>query len=274
MLGGLAAVIATLVRDGRRLGRAMAHGARSAKGLEESQRMAAMGHLTLGVAHDVNNLLQVIRGNLELIAPEVENNPAAWGRLEDAIHGSDLAAKLTTQLMALARRQPLAPEVIDLGRVCRELSELLKRTLGESITVETVMAPNLWPTLAEEAQVESAILNLALNARAAMPGGGRLTLRLENAVLSPVEARELDLKGREFILIVVEDTGEGMAPAVLERAFEPFFTTKAEGAGTGLGLSLVRDFARRSMGAVRIESGVGMGTRVRIWLPRAQAPRA
>jgi PAS domain S-box-containing protein len=240
--------------------------------LRESQRMEAIGQLTGGVAHDFNNLLQVIRGNLELLLPTVENDPAALRRVEHAILGADRAAQLTAQLLAFARRQPLTPEVIDLTRLALEMSELLKRTLGEPILVETAVAPDLWPTLADTAQVESAILNLSLNARAAMPGGGKLTLRFENAVLRPDQAAELELEGRDFVTVDVEDTGEGMSPEVLDRAFEPFFTTKPEGKGTGLGLSMVYGFVRQSKGAVRIESRLNAGTRVRIWLPRAHAP--
>jgi signal transduction histidine kinase len=154
------------------------------------------------------------------------------------------------------------------------MSELLKRTLGESILMETAVAPDLWPTIADTAQVESAILNLALNARAAMPGGGKLTLRFDNTVLGAAEAAEMELEGQEFVVIEVGDTGEGMTPEVLSRAFEPFFTTKGNGKGTGLGLSMVYGFVRQSKGAVRIESRLNAGTRVFIWLPRAQVVEA
>ncbi len=242
---------------------------RAEKRLRESQRMEAIGQLTGGVAHDFNNLLQVIRGNLELLLPAVENDPAARRRVEHAMLGADRAAQLTAQLLAFARRQPLTPEVIDLSRLALEMSELLKRTLGDPILVETAVAPDLWPTLADTAQVESAILNLALNARAAMPEGGKLNLRFENAILSPAEAADLELEGQDFVMIDVEDTGKGMTPEVLNRAFEPFFTTKPAGKGTGLGLSMVYGFVRQSKGAVRIESRLETGTRVRIWLPRA-----
>jgi PAS domain S-box-containing protein len=242
--------------------------------LRDSQRMEAIGQLTGGVAHDFNNLLQVIRGNLELLLPAVENDPAARRRVEHAILGADRAAQLTTQLLAFARRQPLTPEVIDLARLALEMSELLKRTLGESILMETAVAPDLWPTIADTAQVESAILNLALNARAAMPGGGKLTLRFDNTVLGAAEAAEMELEGQEFVVIEVGDTGEGMTPEVLSRAFEPFFTTKGNGKGTGLGLSMVYGFVRQSKGAVRIESRLNAGTRVFIWLPRAQVVEA
>jgi PAS domain S-box-containing protein len=247
---------------------------RAERRLRESQRMEAVGQLTSGVAHDFNNSLQVIRGNLELLLTAVENDPDAQRRVENAILGADRAAQLTAQLLAFARRQPLVPEIVDLTRLALEMSELLKRTLGQLINVETDVAADLWPTLADHAQVESAILNLALNARAAMPGGGKLNLRFGNAVLEPGEAEELDLEGNEFVLIDVEDTGEGMSPEVLERAFEPFFTTKPEGMGTGLGLSMVYGFVRQSKGAVRIESRLKVGTRIRIWLPRAQWPQS
>lgn len=242
--------------------------------LRESQRMEAIGQLTGGVAHDFNNLLQVIWGNLELLQPYVEGDPTAKRRLEHAIMGADRAARLTTQLLAFARRQPLAPEVIDLTHLTRNMSELLHRTLGDSVKVETAIADSLWPVLADPAQVESAILNLALNARAAMPGGGRLTLRVENAVLSDDEAGEFELAGGDFVLIAVADTGEGMTPEVLARAFEPFFTTKSDGKGTGLGLSMVYGFVRQSKGLVRIDSRPGEGATVRIWLPRSDQARA
>jgi len=243
---------------------------RAEERLRESQRMEAIGQLTGGVAHDFNNLLQVIRGNLELLLPAVQNDPAATRRVEHAILGADRAAQLTAQLLAFARRQPLTPEVIDLSLLALEMSDLLKRTLGDPIVVETEVAPDLWPTLADTAQVESAILNLALNARAAMPEGGKLNLRFENAILSPAEAADLELEGLDFVMIDVGDTGEGMTPEVLNRAFEPFFTTKPAGKGTGLGLSMVYGFVRQSKGAVRIESRLDAGTRVRIWLPRAK----
>jgi PAS domain S-box-containing protein len=235
-----------------------------------SQRMEAVGQLTGGVAHDFNNLLQVIQANLELLAPSI-TDPKARARLESALHGADRAASLTRQLLAFARRQPLEPVPLNLGRMLSDLAELLRRTLGEAVEVETVVAAGLWDTLADPAQVESAILNLALNARDAMPGGGRLTLELSNSVLDEAYVRGAqDIQPGQYVLLAVSDTGEGMDPEVLGRVFEPFFTTKPDGKGTGLGLSMVYGFVKQSNGHVQVYSEPGQGTTVRIYLPRTR----
>jgi PAS domain S-box-containing protein len=238
-----------------------------------SQRMEAVGQLTGGVAHDFNNLLQVIQANLELLAPAV-TDPKPRARLDNALRGADRAASLTRQLLAFARRQPLEPAPINLGRMLGDMAELLRRTLGEAIEVETVVSAGLWDTLADPAQVESAVLNLALNARDAMPAGGRLTLELSNAVLDEAYVRGVqDIQPGQYVLLAVSDTGEGMGPEVLGRVFEPFFTTKPDGKGTGLGLSMVYGFVRQSNGHIQIYSEPGQGTTVKIYLPRTrQAP--
>ena len=238
--------------------------------LRRAQRMEAVGHLTGGVAHDFNNLLQVIRGNLELIAPAVAGDQQASQRVKNALHGANRAAELTRQLLAFARRQPLEPQVVNLGRLVTNMAELLRRTLGESVEVETVIAGGLWNTLADPAQVESALLNLALNARDAMGAGGQLTVEIINAVLDEsYTRRDVEIEPGQYVLMAVSDTGHGMSPETAARVFEPFFTTKGEDKGTGLGLSMVYGFVKQSNGHVQIYSEVGHGTTVKIYLPRA-----
>jgi PAS domain S-box-containing protein len=244
---------------------------RAEERLTQSQRLESIGQLTGGVAHDFNNLLQVIRGNLELLIPVVDHHADARRRLDNAIHGADRAAQLTSHLLAFARRQPLAPQVVDLSRQVRTTAELLKRTIGEGVDLAIEIGSDLWPTLVDPAQVESAILNLALNARDAMSAGGRLVIRVENAALDDRAAADLEIAPGDFVCISVCDTGEGMAPEVLTHVFEPFFTTKSDGKGSGLGLSMVYGFVRQSKGAVRIVSEPGRGTTVGIFLPRAYA---
>ncbi|HZZ35615.1 MAG TPA: CHASE3 domain-containing protein [Caulobacteraceae bacterium] len=248
---------------------------RSEERLRAAQRMEAVGQLTGGVAHDFNNLLQVIRGNLELLEPVLEGQAQAQRRLKSALHGTERAAQLTRQLLAFARRQPLEPEVINLSRLVGEMADLLRRTLGESIEVETVVAGGLWNTLADPAQVESAILNLALNARDAMPDGGRLTIEITNASLDEAYGRGAeDLTPGQYVLLAISDTGQGMDAATLARAFEPFFTTKSGDHGTGLGLAMVYGFVRQSKGHVQIYSEPDHGTTVKIYLPRSRQPES
>ena len=239
--------------------------------LRDSQRMEAIGQLTGGMAHDFNNLLQIVRGNLEMLEPLVGSDERAQRRLRNALHATDRAAQLTRQLLAFARRQPLAPLPINLSRLVGDMSELLRRTLGEGVEVETVIGGGLWNTMADPAQVESAILNLAINARHAMPGGGRLTVEAANASLDAAYVRDLDeIAAGQYVLLAVSDTGLGMDPEVAARAFEPFFSTRRDGEGSGLGLSMVHGFARQSGGHARIYSEVGHGTTVKIYLPRTR----
>ena len=241
--------------------------------LRRAQRMEAIGHLTGGVAHDFNNLLQVIRGNLELLAPLLQVQDPALQRVKNALHGADRAAQLTRQLLAFARRQPLEPKVVNLGRLVTDMTDMLRRTLGESIEIETVIAGGLWNTMADPAQVESALLNLAINARDAMPSGGKLTVEITNAVLDQGYAnRDAEVEPGQYVLLAVSDTGQGMSKETLARVFEPFFTTKAEEKGTGLGLSMVYGFVKQSKGHVQIYSEVAQGTTVKIYLPRAHLP--
>jgi signal transduction histidine kinase/DNA-binding response OmpR family regulator len=242
--------------------------------LRQAQKMETVGQLTGGIAHDFNNLLQIIMTNLDLTLKQVDN-PDISRRLKSAMTGAERGSRLTRQLLAFARRQPLKPEPVNLGRLVREVTELLRRTLGESITVEENVVPDLWNAMVDRSQIENAIVNLAINARDAMPDGGRLTIAVDNIVLDDDYARRHeDVKPGEYIAISVSDTGTGMTREVMDRAFDPFFSTKPEGRGTGLGLSMVYGFAKQSGGHARIESALGEGTTVRLYLPRSIAEEA
>ena len=238
--------------------------------LREAQKMQAIGQLTGGIAHDFNNLLTVIIGNLELIRAKLTGEPPLQARVERAMWAAQRGAMLTSQLLAFARKQPLAPAPIDLGATLPDLVPLLRRTLGEHIDIRYVETAGLWPAMADSTQLESALLNLALNARDAMPGGGRLTIELANKVLDEEYARaHVEVTPGDYAMMAVSDTGHGMTPDVMARVFEPFFTTKPEGKGTGLGLAMVFGFVKQSGGHVKLYSEPGEGTTVRIYLPRA-----
>ncbi|MFO1073687.1 MAG: response regulator, partial [Geminicoccaceae bacterium] len=240
--------------------------------LHQAQRMEAIGKLTGGVAHDFNNLLQVIGGNLQLALCDVADQPRLQQRLALALEGVERGAKLASQLLAFGRRQPLEPKVVDLGRFVRRLDDMLHRTLGEAIELETVVAGGLWKCLVDPAQFENALLNLAINARDAMESRGRLTIEVGNAYLDDTYTqRHPDVAPGQYVQLAVSDTGCGIAPELIERVFEPFFTTKPEGQGTGLGLSMVYGFAKQSDGHVKIYSEPGQGTTVRLYLPRSRA---
>ncbi len=236
--------------------------------LRESQRMQAIGQLSGGIAHDFNNLLAVVLGNLELAAGRLEAEHPIRPRLDRAMWAAKRGAALTHQLLAFARKQPLLPRPSDLAALLEEMADLLRRTLGEQIEFKLAIDDGVWPAMADAAQVESAVLNLALNARDAMPQGGRLAIELANAVVDGGQARA-DIAPGDFVAIAVSDTGIGMSSEIIARAFEPFFTTKETGKGTGLGLAMVFGFAQQSGGHARIESTPGKGTTVRIFLPRA-----
>ncbi|MBK4736740.1 response regulator [Noviherbaspirillum pedocola] len=241
--------------------------------LRQSQKLEAVGQLTGGVAHDFNNVLQVIAGNLQLLQMSFAGNPEAQRRLETAAFAADRGAKLAAQLLAFARRQPLQPMSTNVGRTLRGMDDLLRRALGESIHIETVVAGGLWTTMVDPHQLENVILNLAINARDAMAGSGRLTLELGNAMLDDnYIASEPDVAPGQYVLLAISDTGCGMTPEVMARAFEPFFTTKREGEGTGLGLSMAYGFVKQSNGHIRIYSEVGSGTTIKIYLPRSMQP--
>ncbi len=232
--------------------------------------MEALGQLTGGIAHDFNNLLTVVMGNLEIIRRHVGTQPMLIQRIDTAIGGIERGARLTRQLLAFARRQPLDSRIVDLGALIGETVDLLHKTLGERIEIETVVDPELWRALVDPTQVESAVLNLALNARDAMPDGGRLIIELTNTEITAAEAQRYEeVMPGQYVMIAVTDTGGGMPASVVQKAFDPFFTTKPEGQGTGLGLSMVYGFAKQSGGHALITSTVGHGTTVRLYLPRA-----
>ena len=238
--------------------------------LRQSQKMEAIGNLTGGVAHDFNNLLQVISGNLQLLAGEVRTLPNAQRRLDNAMAGVSRGAKLASQLLSFGRRQPLSPRVVNPARLIRDMDELLRRTLGEEVQLETVIAGGLWNILIDPANLENALLNLAINARDAMSGRGHLTIEAGNAWLDDQYVATLpDVKAGQYVMVAITDTGSGMGPEVIEKVFEPFFTTKAEGRGTGLGLSMVYGFIKQSEGHIKIYSEPGDGTTVKLYLPRS-----
>ncbi len=237
--------------------------------LRHGQKMEAIGQLTGGMAHDFNNILQVIHTNLDLLADDVASNPEAAARVENAQESAQRAARLTRQLLAFARRQPLEPVPIDVGRLVLDMSDLLHHSLGEKIEVACDVDKGTWNARIDANQLENAIINLAINARDAMPDGGKVTIEVSNIVLDRVAAdRSDDIEPGEFVMVSVADNGQGMAADVVEQAFDPFFTTKEEGKGTGLGLSMVYGFIKQSGGHVRIDSKLGQGTAVKMYLPR------
>jgi signal transduction histidine kinase len=242
--------------------------------LRQSQKMEAIGHLTGGVAHDFNNLLTVVLGNIELAQRQLENwTEASQDRmrrtLTQAMRGAQRGATLTQRLLAFSRRQPLSPKPLDLNKLVGGLTEFLRRSLGETVDLETVGAAGLWKVEADPVQLEAALLNLAVNARDAMPNGGKLTIETANVQLDEDYCRRhAEVTPGPYVQIAVTDTGTGMSRQVLDRAFEPFFTTKVAGQGTGLGLSQVFGFVKQSGGHITIYSELGEGTTVKIYLPR------
>lgn len=235
-----------------------------------SQRLEAIGQLTGGIAHDFNNLLMVVIGNLELLQEFAHADPDAAELVDSAFKAALRGAELTRQLLAFARRQPLDARVIAINERVSATMDLLRRTLGERIQITTDLEPELWPALADQAQLESALVNLAINARDAMKSNGRLAIETANQKLDEDYAREnVDAVPGDYVMLAVSDTGSGMPPDVLAHVFEPFFTTKAPGEGTGLGLSMVYGFVRQSQGHIKIYSEVGCGTTVQLYLPRA-----
>ncbi len=242
--------------------------------LRQSQKLDAIGQLTGGVAHDFNNLLTVIIGNLENAQRQLEN----WEegaqirlaqRLRNAMHGAQRAATLTKRLLAFSRQQPLHPTVLDVNRTLNGLSDFLRRALREDVSLEIVGGGGAWPVEVDPAELEAAILNLVVNARDAMPDGGKLTIEISNSYLDESYCRQnADVRPGQYVQISVTDTGSGMPKEVIEHAFEPFFTTKQSGQGTGLGLSQVYGFVKQSGGHVKIYSEDGEGTTINIYLPR------
>ena len=241
--------------------------------LRQSQKMEAVGQLTGGVAHDFNNILQVISGNLHLLGRLAMSDERMEARVASAQDAVRRGARLSSQLLAFSRRQPLAPRVLDAGRLVAGMEDMLRRALGEAIELEFVVSAGLWNTLADPTQIENAVLNLAINARDAMAGRGKLTLEVGNARLDDhYAAGNPEVKPGQYVMVAVSDTGAGMPPEVVAHAFEPFFTTKPVGSGTGLGLAMVYGFCKQSGGHVKAYSEVGHGTTMKIYLPRSRQP--
>ena len=247
--------------------------------LRQAQKMEALGQLTGGVAHDFNNLLTVILGSLDGMQRRLTEPPAnedakaaldACGRsIAMAMQATQSAAQLTHRLLAFSRQQPLQPRVLRINDLISGMAELIGRTLSEAVAVETILAPGLWPSFADANQLEIALLNLVVNARDAMPDGGRLTIETANVQVDPADAPLTDAEPGDYVLVAVSDSGIGMTKEVMDRVFEPFFTTKGPGKGSGLGLSMVYGFVKQSGGHIRIYSETGHGTTVKIYLPRS-----
>ena len=245
--------------------------------LSHAQKMEAVGQLTGGVAHDFNNLLQVIFGNLQVASmllqqkapapPGLQREQVLLSSIEKAQKASRSAAQLIERLLAFSRRQRLEPATIDTNALVRDMTDMIQRTLGESIEVRTALTPSLWTAFVDPGQLETALLNLVVNARDAMPDGGRLTIETSNVTVRSGFPDDVD--PGEYVVLSVSDTGSGIAPDVLPRVFEPFFTTKETGKGSGLGLSMVYGFVSQSGGHVRIYSEIGSGSTVRLYLPRS-----
>ena len=253
-----------------RIAEAIAERKQAEEALRQSQKMEAVGQLTGGIAHDFNNLLTGIIGSLELLEMRLrQGRTSELNRYVAVAQGaSKRAAALTHRLLAFSRRQTLDAKPTDVNRLVMGIEELIRRTVGPQITLEVVTAVGLWPALIDASQLESSLLNLCINARDAMPEGGRITIETANKWLDDRTARERDLPPGQYLSLCVTDTGTGMTPDVIARAFDPFFTTKPLGQGTGLGLSMVYGFVRQSGGQVRIYSEVGTGTTMCLYFPR------
>ncbi len=268
--GGTLIGFAKITRDvtERKAAQEQLENARAA--LLQSQKMEAIGKLTGGVAHDFNNVLQVLRGNLELLDRRHGSERWSHERLAKAIDAVEQGANLASQLLAFGRRQALQPAVVNLAAMLRSMDDLLRRALGEMIDVKTVVEGSLWNSFVDPNHLENVGLNLAINSRDAMMRGGKLTLELSNATLdSHYNALPEDVSQGQYVLLAISDTGTGMVPEVLDRAVEPYFTTKPMGEGTGLGLSMAYGFVKQSGGHLRIYSEVGHGTTVKVYLPRS-----
>lgn len=237
--------------------------------IHQAQKMEALGQLTGGLAHDFNNLLTVILGDLEMLHNSVSSREGKE-LLDDAIMNVDFGAQLIERLLAFGRRQSLSPKIININRLLSVMYNMLRRTIGEDIDIEEDFTERIWPVCADLGLVENVILNLAFNARDALPGGGRIILKTENYIADPVKKTFPDLAEGSYVKFSVCDNGTGMSPQILKRICEPFFTTKAAGSGTGLGLSMVYGFVKQSGGNIHISSELGEGTIVAIYLPKAE----
>ncbi len=242
--------------------------------LRQAQKMEAVGQLTGGIAHDFNNMLAVTMGSLDLMKRRVPPEDTRMHRyIESALEGCRRSANLTQRLLAFSRQQTLSPKTVEINKLVSNMSELLRHSIGADVQLETVLSGGVWRTHVDPNQLENVLLNLAVNARDAMPEGGHLTIETQNAYLdSHYAASELGIKAGQYVMIAVTDTGTGMPPDVIEKAFDPFFTTKEVGKGTGLGLSQVYGFVKQSGGHVRIYSEPGQGTTVKVYLPRDEQP--
>jgi PAS domain S-box-containing protein len=237
--------------------------------LRQAQKMEAIGQLTGGIAHDFNNLLAIIQGNIELVQERVKGEPKLAEMIDYALRASERGASLTKRLLAYSRQQPLAPKPVDIAVLIAGMTDLLRRALGETIEVRTHMAPALWPSRIDANELEHAMLNLAVNARDAMPSGGSLSIEAENTHLDAAYAENnLEVKPGAYVMIAITDTGSGMSKDVIEHVFEPFFTTKPVGQGSGLGLSMVYGFVKQSGGHIKLYSEPGHGTTIKLYLPR------
>lgn len=238
--------------------------------LRQAQKMEALGQLTGGIAHDFNNMLAIIVGSLDMMMRRLQGGDEKLRTLaENALSGANRASSLTKRLLAFSRLQPLDPKPVEINKCVSGMAEMLRRSLGEQIAVEAVLGGGTWPAFVDQAQLESALLNLAVNARDAMDRGGKLTVETSNAFLDQNYAEQhVEVEPGQYVLIAVTDTGSGMTPEVLAKAFDPFYTTKGVGAGTGLGLSQVHGFVKQSRGHIKLYSEVGVGTTVKIYLPR------
>lgn len=247
---------------------------RASEQMRQMQKMQAIGQLTGGIAHDFNNMLAIVIGSLSLMQKRLSQGNNDVSRYTDAaMEGAQRAATLTSRLLAFSRQQPLMPVTLDPNKTVAGMSELIRRAIGENIEIETVLAGGLWRTFADPGEVENAILNLSVNARDAMPDGGKLTIETANCYLDEnYAATRNDVTAGQYVLIAVTDTGSGMSQEVMNRAFDPFFTTKPSGKGTGLGLSQVYGFVKQTGGHIQIYSEAGHGTTVKIYLPRTQRP--
>ncbi|MCC6946841.1 MAG: PAS domain-containing protein [Bradyrhizobiaceae bacterium] len=241
--------------------------------LAKAQRMEAVGQLSGGLAHDFNNLLTVIIGNAELLAAELKNDERLHPLAEVTLDAAERSASLTQRLLAFARRQMLEPKPTDVRALVEDMEDLIARAAGEQVTIDYRYADDLWPTIVDPAQLETAILNLVVNARDAMTNGGRITIEMSNVEIEEGDVQlNPDAKAGDYVMLTVSDTGTGMPPEVVARVFEPFFTTKEVGKGTGLGLPMIYGFAKQSGGHIKIYSEVGHGTVVRLYIPRAGSP--
>ncbi|MBS0639611.1 MAG: response regulator [Proteobacteria bacterium] len=248
----------------------IAERARAEAALRQAQKLEAVGQLTGGIAHDFNNLLTIIQGNLELALRRLSGRePDIANLISNAMQGAQQGCTLTHRLLAFSRQQALAPAPLDLNAVVKSMSDMIRRTLGEAIEVEVVVAAGLWRTFCDPHELEAALLNVVLNARDAMPSGGKLTVETANVYIDEDYARHhVEVTPGQYVLLAVTDTGIGMDDETSQRIFEPFFTTKEVGRGTGLGLSMVFGFVKQSRGHIKVYSEIGQGTCFKIYLPR------